>query len=172
MNGSQELQGTDAVIEPEKETGGGEEICPWHGGREALGWPAGLPGPGRTNGMKSDRGEQKTSLPFVGRLSGHIFLYEEREAMGGGGEGHTDRYGEIQYHQQGSTRSLRGLLSPTKTHPNNPHLQVLPATLVEQVELSSTGTLGRKSGAARQALDSSQSGKSQSGRRLVKLHCQ
>ena len=57
---------------------------PRHGGRETFEWQEGLTVPGQTGRRKIEKGNHENSLLFVGRVSGHICFYKERERAVGG----------------------------------------------------------------------------------------
>ena len=58
---------------------------PRYGVHEALGWPEGWLGPGRTGGREDKWFDHKKSLPFLGRVSVQVRLYEKMERGGADG---------------------------------------------------------------------------------------
>ena len=109
-------------MESERGGEGVTERRPWCGG-----------GGGRMSRSRADRrregdqGDYKNNLPFVGRVSGQVQLYRERE------RGQTDRDGENQYHKRGTPRSLGG----NRLLPGRPHPPPHPSTT------SCTGSAGK-----------------------------
>ena len=116
-----------------------------------VGWP----GPGQTGGREGDQGNHESYLPFIGRVSGYVWLYRE---MGRGVRAYRQRQGNC-------TRSPRGRVAVFY------HDTPLPPTQVDRAEHSNAVMPDRQSGETRQASAIIQAGSVQVVGRPVKVQC-